>query len=144
MGKLNNQQLKELQVTPDQLNLMLSDVDKRAPEEACGIVAGIDGRVLKVFSATNTLHSHVRYRVEPKEQLDIFNEIEEQGWDLLAIYHSHPNGPPYPSTTDIQEAYYPEAIYLIWAQTGGKWIYNGFLIQDGKFAEVPVYLAPLD
>jgi proteasome lid subunit RPN8/RPN11 len=144
VDKLNNQQLEGLWITPAQYNLMLADVNNRAPEEACGIVAGKGGHALKVFQATNMLHSHVRYRIEPKEQLDIFNQIEERGWDLLAIYHSHPSGPAYPSTTDIQEAYYPETTYLIWAQIGGRWIYKGFLIQAGKFTEVPVYLSPLD
>jgi proteasome lid subunit RPN8/RPN11 len=144
VDSINNQQLGGLWITPEQFNLIHADVNSRSPEEACGIVAGKGERVLKVFPATNILHSHVRYRIEPKEQLDIFNEIDERGWDLLAIYHSHPNGPPHPSSMDIQEAYYPEAIHLIWAQTGGIWNYKGFLIQDGKFTEVPVYLSPLD
>jgi proteasome lid subunit RPN8/RPN11 len=144
VDKLNNQQLEGLWITPEQFDLMHADVNSRAPEEACGILAGQGGHVLEVFPATNTLHSHVRYRIEPKEQLDIFNQIDERGWNLLAIYHSHPNGPAHPSATDIQEAYYPEAIYLIWAQTDGIWSYKGFLIQGGKYAEVPIYLSPSD
>lgn len=141
MDNLNNQQLECLWLTSEQHDLMYADVNSRAPEEACGMLAGKDGHVLKVFPATNVLHSQVRYRIEPKEQLDIFNQIEQRGWDLLAIYHSHPKGPSHPSKTDIQESYYPEAIYIIWAQTGGTWNHRGFLIQDGKFREVPIYLS---
>ena len=144
MDNLNNQNLEGLWITPDQFHLMQADVDSRAPEEACGIVAGKAGRVLKVYPASNALHSPVRYQLEPKEQLKIFNEIDELGWDLLGIYHSHPNGPFHPSATDIQEAYYPETVYLIWAQSGEEWDYMGFHIRDGTFTEVPIYISSLD
>jgi len=107
-------------------------------------VAGKAGQVLKVYPASNALHSLVRYRLEPKEQLEIFNEIDELGWDLLGIYHSHPNGPFHPSVTDIQEAFYPDTVYLIWAQSGEKWNCMGFHIRDGKFTEIPIYLSSLD
>ena len=144
MDDLNNQRLEGLWITPEQFHLMLADVDSRAPEEACGVVAGKAGRVLKVYPASNALHSLVRYRLEPKEQLEIFNEIDELGWDLLGIYHSHPNGPFHPSVTDIQEAFYPDTVYLIWAQSGEKWNCMGFHIRDGKFTEIPIYLSSLD
>jgi len=144
VDNLNNQNLEELWITPEQFHLMRADADIRAPEEACGIMAGNAGRVLKVFPATNALHSPVRYQLEPKEQLEIFNEIDELGWDLLGIYHSHPNGPFHPSATDIQEAYYPETVYLIWAQSGEEWDYMGFHIRDGKFTEVSIYISSED
>ena len=138
MDALNDHKSKALWVTPEHWQQMRTDVDQRAPEEACGIVAGKDWRSLKVFPATNVLHSSVRYRMDPKEQLQILNTIDEQNWELLAIYHSHPHGPLHPSLTDIQEAYYPEAVYLIWAQARGVWNCKGFNIHAGRFSEVPV------
>jgi proteasome lid subunit RPN8/RPN11 len=120
---------------------MHTDVCSRAPEEACGIVAGKAGRVLKVYPATNALHSLVRYQLDPEEQLEIFNEIDQFGWELLGIYHSHPNGPNYPSATDIQEAYYPDSVYIIWAQSGGQWDYEGYHIRNGKFTEIPIFIS---
>jgi proteasome lid subunit RPN8/RPN11 len=80
----------------------------------------------------------VRYRLDPREQLRIFLELEEVGWDLLAIYHSHPGGPSTPSPTDIAEAAYPEAVYLIWSPDSGGWNCRGFLIQEGQVREVQV------
>ncbi len=40
-------------------------------------------------------------------------EIEEQGWELGAIYHSHTRSEAYPSQTDVNLAFYPDALYVI-------------------------------
>ena len=67
--------------------------------------------------------------MDPEEQLAVFNQIEDQDWQLLAIYHSHLQGPEGPSPTDVNEAYYPELVNLIWSNTTGEWICRGFSIQ---------------
>ena len=83
------------------------------PNEACGLLAGTDGEATKLFPMTNAERSPVIYRMEPAEQLRVFNEIEGAGLDLVAIYHSHTRSPAYPSSTDVTLAYYPEATYVI-------------------------------
>jgi proteasome lid subunit RPN8/RPN11 len=47
--------------------------------------------------------------------------MEAQGLEMVGIYHSHPHGPDSPSPTDIAEAYYPDAVYLIWFRQDGEW-----------------------
>lgn len=84
-----------------------------APNECCGIVAAKDGEAVKLFRATNSEASPVRYGLDPQEQLAIMSEIDDSGWMLGAIYHSHTRSPAYPSQTDINLAFYPEALYLI-------------------------------
>jgi [CysO sulfur-carrier protein]-S-L-cysteine hydrolase len=83
------------------------------PNECCGIVATADGAVVKVFQATNAEASPVRYSLDPREQYEITMEIERQGWELGAIYHSHTRSAAYPSQTDVNLAFYPDALYLI-------------------------------
>ena len=51
--------------------------------------------------------------MDPAEQLRVFKEMRSLGIELKAIYHSHPNHPALPSRTDVELAYYPEAVYII-------------------------------
>ena len=102
------------------------------------MVGGLQGRALQIYPVANALHSEVRFRLDPEEQVRIILELERRGWDLLAIYHSHPLGPAQPSPTDLAEAAYPEAINLIWYPEGDEWRCRGFLISDNQFAEIPI------
>ena len=119
---------------------MRKNVIQHFPEEACGLVAGQDGKSIDLFHIPNVLLSIVKFRMDPREQVQHLLMFESRGWDLLAIYHSHPYGPSYPSQTDIAEAAYPETIYLIWSPTSGVWTCRGFLIQDQSIEEVPILI----
>ena len=83
------------------------------PNECCGILAAKDGEAVKLFRATNSEASPVRYGLDPHEQYAIMKEIDDRDWNLGAIYHSHTRSPAYPSQTDVNLAFYPEALYVI-------------------------------
>jgi proteasome lid subunit RPN8/RPN11 len=84
------------------------------PNECCGVIAGNgDGWPVKVFPMRNADASPVTYRLDGKEQLRVFDEIDEQGWTLWGIYHSHTHSEAYPSETDRKLAFYPDARYLL-------------------------------
>ncbi len=111
------------------------------PNEACGLMGGTNvngtGEATRLFPMTNAERSPVIYRMEPAEQLRVFNEIERDGLDLVAIYHSHTRSPAYPSSTDVNLAYYPEAVYLIVSlRDMENPELRGFRIADGKVTEV--------
>lgn len=122
---------------------MRADVLARLPEEACGLVGGRQGCARQVYPVENTLHSPTRYRLEPQEQIRVFLSLEKLGWELLAIYHSHPAGPDHPSPTDLAEASYPESIYLIWYPRDGDWACRGFILQEGQFTEIPIFIGEI-
>lgn len=92
---------------------MIAQAKEEAPYEACGLIAREGGKAVKLYRTANAEHSTTTYRLEPEEQYKIFVEMEEKGWELWGIYHSHPAFPPYPSARDIKQAYFPESLYII-------------------------------
>jgi [CysO sulfur-carrier protein]-S-L-cysteine hydrolase len=106
------------------------------PNEACGLLAGKEGRPVKFFAMTNQDASPVSYRLDPKEQLKVFTEIDDEGWDLLGIFHTHTHSEAYPSETDLKQAFYPEATYLVMSLSDrSNPELRGFTIRDGAIAE---------
>jgi [CysO sulfur-carrier protein]-S-L-cysteine hydrolase len=115
---------------------LLTEITTHLPEEACGLLAGTYDQVAEILPIENILHSSNRYRMDPRQQLAAFQHIDKVGFELLAIYHSHPDGPAAPSATDIAEAYYPEAVYLIIARVKDIFSPRGYLIQSGQVNEI--------
>ncbi|MEK6715054.1 MAG: M67 family metallopeptidase [Candidatus Omnitrophota bacterium] len=83
------------------------------PNEACGILAGKDGRVEKVYLMTNIDKSPQSYIMDPKEQLKVQKEMRTLGLEMVGIYHSHTASEARPSARDIDEVFYPDAFYVI-------------------------------
>jgi [CysO sulfur-carrier protein]-S-L-cysteine hydrolase len=93
---------------------------EEAPNECCGMIATVEGRAVQAFRATNAAASPLRYVVDSGDLFRITMDIEDRGWDLGAIYHSHTRSEPYPSQTDInlalnsdKEQNYPGTLYVI-------------------------------
>ncbi|MGH2605377.1 MAG: Mov34/MPN/PAD-1 family protein, partial [Anaerolineales bacterium] len=125
-----------LTITDDQWASMVAHVQSCLPEEGCGLLEGLRGRVDYVIPVTNADHSPFRFRMEPREQIEAMGSIEERGLELVGIYHSHPNGPSGPSPIDLAEAAYPEAIHLILSSPEGRWQARAFRIRDGRGDEI--------
>ena len=123
------------------ISQMVKHARSEAPLEACGIVAGKEGVVERVFPAVNIEESPLRYKMDPQEQLRIFMEIEEQGWEILGIYHSHPNGGACPSAVDVKLAYYPDCLYFIISLARGSPEVRAFRIIEGEIGEEEVAVA---
>ena len=92
---------------------MLDHLRAIYPLEGCGLLAGRSGRVERLYPIDNALRSPHEYKMDPRQQLQAMLDLEDAGWELLAIYHSHPHDPPEPSATDVARAYYPEALHVI-------------------------------
>ncbi|MDQ6776413.1 MAG: M67 family metallopeptidase [Actinomycetota bacterium] len=107
-----------------------------APAECCGMIASRDGEAVKVYPATNAAASPpYAYEIDSGDLLRIQMAIDDADFDLGAIYHSHPRSAPYPSQTDINLAFYPDAEYIIVGLKGAEPEVRSFVIRDGKVAE---------
>ncbi len=114
---------------------LLAHARADAPNECCGMIASRDGEAVAVHRATNAAASPLRYEIEGREQLKIMDAIEDAGLDLGAIYHSHTRSAPEPSQTDINLAFYPEALYVIVGLEAGEPDVRAWRIVDGQVSE---------
>jgi proteasome lid subunit RPN8/RPN11 len=113
-------------------------VQECLPEEACGLLAGLDGLVSQVMPVENVAHSAVHFRMEPQAQVRCLLAIEAQGLELVGVYHSHPSGPETPSETDRAEVYDPEALVVIWCSGSRGWQARAFDLGGAERPEVPI------
>ncbi len=118
---------------------MLKQAKAEAPIEACGILAGEDGEVEKLYKMTNADQSSDHFMMEPKEQFKVVKDIRSAGLEMLAIYHSHPASPARPSAEDIGLAVTPDVAYVIVSlQNVDSPVIKGFLMQESDITEVPI------
>jgi len=92
---------------------MLAHVLEKPTSESCGLLAGKEGVITRIFRAENIAeNTAVRYEIDPLEVMRILHEIEADGAEHLGIYHSHPRSPAYPSATDRRLAAY-DVVYFV-------------------------------
>ena len=92
---------------------IISHARAEFPNECCGLIAGRDGAATQVLPATNAEGTPFMYVMDPREQMELMERIEDAGEDLLAIYHSHTRSAAYPSKTDVELAFFAEPLYVI-------------------------------
>ena len=118
---------------------MVAQARAIAPIEVCGILAGSNGKVEKLYKMTNVDNSSSHFIMEPKEQFATVKDIRSSGLEMLAIYHSHPETLARPSAEDIRLALTPNVIYVIVSlqNTNGSAV-KGFRISGTNVTEVPI------
>jgi [CysO sulfur-carrier protein]-S-L-cysteine hydrolase len=113
--------------------------------EVCGVVAveadestAGTPRAVSVYRARNVYASPLRFEIDPTELLRLSNTIEEHGWEIGAIYHSHVRSAPYPSQTDISfAANLPGVEWIIVGLAGaGDPEVRSYLIEGAAVREV--------
>jgi len=142
-----------LEIPRPMLDVMVTHARNGLPNEACGVVAGRDGRAEQVYPMRNAEDSPVVYRFDEQEQLRVFGEVEDRGWDLVAFFHSHPRTGAYPSPTDRALAHwrdpvtgeevpaYPGVRYLILSLADGAPTLRAFTFDHGEPVEEEVRIS---
>ena len=131
--------MNTLQIPKHIFSQMLAQARAQAPLEACGILAGTEDLVQRLYKMTNTDQSADHFMMAPEEQFAVIKDMRAKGLEMVAIYHSHPVSPARPSAEDIRLALTPEVLYVIVSlQEPTKPQVRGFTIENDVVAESPV------
>ncbi|MEI6707346.1 MAG: M67 family metallopeptidase [Methylococcales bacterium] len=127
--KLANQLLHLAQLSPDL--------------EVCGLVSSQNGVPYHCYPVANVADQPAqRFLLDAAAQIAALKAMRERGEELFAIYHSHPTAPAIPSSTDLELAAYPDALYLIISlNTKGILEMRGFHINQQTAREIPLTLS---
>ncbi len=120
---------------------MIAHARADVPNECCGIIAGKDGRPMRLYRAINAEASPYRYSVDAKDLLRIHRDADANGWDFLVIYHSHTHTEAYPSPTDVRLATWPDAYYVLVSLMEERPVVRAFRIDNGTITEESIELA---
>jgi [CysO sulfur-carrier protein]-S-L-cysteine hydrolase len=83
------------------------------PLEACGLLVGRGNQVVRFVPCTNEAASARIYTIPPKEHLRAEMAAEDDGLEIIGVFHSHTHSEPYPSPTDVAQAPDPAWHYVI-------------------------------
>jgi [CysO sulfur-carrier protein]-S-L-cysteine hydrolase len=135
----------------DSYDLLVTHARAEWPNEACALLAGHaagDGHgrwtVTKVYVVPNAEPSPSFYFIDAKAQLAAMTDMDDRGWDLVGIFHSHTMTEAYPSQTDVRLAQpYPDPAYLILSLADRQAPeLRAFSVRDGQVSEVKVEVVP--
>ena len=106
-------------------------------EEVCGVLIGKHGiaRIHRPMRNASEYPSR-EFQFDPVEQLEVWRGTQLVDLNIVAIYHSHTIGAPYPSATDIKYAAYPKVHYIITTREEMR----AYRILDGTVIEEKVVL----
>jgi proteasome lid subunit RPN8/RPN11 len=117
---------------------MIAHCREGYPNESCGILAGREGHVEKIYPMGNTERSPVSYLMDSSEQFRVMKDMREKGLSMTAIFHSHPASRPYPSPKDVSLAFYEDAAYVIVGLGGEEPEVKAFSIREQQIQEIGV------
>jgi proteasome lid subunit RPN8/RPN11 len=105
------------------------------PNEACGLIASVDGGVKKaeaVYCLKNVDESPEHFSMSSEEQFAAIADMRKRGLVLLGNFHSHPSTPARPSEEDIRLAFDSSLSYLIVSLAQAELVLKSFIINKNK------------
>lgn len=119
-----------IQIPQHIVNGIIEQAYNELPNEACGLLTGVDGIAQKQYPLTNIDQSPEHFSFDPKEQFDVLKDARRNGLKIIANYHSHPATPARPSEEDIRLAFDPHIIYIIVSLAEEKPVLRAFFLVD--------------
>lgn len=94
---------------------MLAHISAAYPNEGCGALGSVDGRVVKNYPTANAAeHPEDFSIIDEADLVRIYNDIDEYDGEMI-YYHSHPKTEAYPSQRDKDWAKRSGCLYLIFS-----------------------------
>jgi proteasome lid subunit RPN8/RPN11 len=134
---------KQVHIPGGVLAHLIAHAREEAPLECCGLLLGAGTRVDECVRSRNLEASETAFLVDPAEHFAALRRVRREGRAILGAYHSHPRSPAVPSRTDLEQASYPEFVYvivsLVYAEAPDV---RAYYLDDGRFVPATIVVVP--
>lgn len=109
--------IDELKISRRDLELILAELEKNKPYEACGVLIGILDEntvfVEKTLPVTNAKRTTRSFELDPEEHYRAWNDALKNGKEIIGVYHTHPVSSAVPSQWDRETMQNDPSVWLI-------------------------------
>jgi proteasome lid subunit RPN8/RPN11 len=131
-------------LTEDQRDSLLATCIRALPNEGCGLLLGTsEGVVVEVVESPNVADSARVYEIDPKVLLRTYRRADDEGLEVIGVFHSHTHSPAYPSPTDVAQAPDPTWHYVLATFLPVEPEVRSYRIVDGEITEEEVTIQPV-
>ena len=134
--------IKEIAIPRKIVQDLLHHAQQTPEQEVCGLISSQNNTPQRSYPIKNTADKPESFfNLDAQQQIQAMANMRDNNEQLFAIYHSHPTAPAIPSSTDIEQANYPDALYIIISlDTKGVLELRGYKKANAEFIEAPLRL----
>jgi proteasome lid subunit RPN8/RPN11 len=104
----------KLTIRQEHIQQLIDHALRGLPNEVCGLIGGKDGTAeVVVLIANGSPTPLIAFELDRRAMVKTIIGFQKQAREVVAIYHSHPQGDAIPSERDIAEATWPYVVYII-------------------------------
>ena len=140
-----------IKISASLLRQIYDHTEESYPFECCGLMIGTTdankNHTVQAFRRCKNLNkerARDRYDMDPMDMLRVEREFENSPWDIIGIYHSHPDHPSRASQTDTDRGWPDYSYVIISVQNGTVAGAQSWVLNEGerKFYEEPLVTVP--
>lgn len=129
--------MSRIDVAQSVFDAIVAHARAHTPNECCGLLIGVEGRIDESAPARNALASPSRYLIDPEQHFAVLRRARREGLGVVGAYHSHLRTGAEPSERDIAEAYDPGLLHVIVSLLNPERPeFRGYRIREGRAVEV--------
>lgn len=108
---------------------------KEKPNESCALLFGENNIVREIFITKNIAKSPISFTISNEELIKAYRTAEEKKYEVIGIFHSHPNSDAIPSNTDKNFMQMNPVVWVIYSNINDE--FRAFMLES-KMIEIPI------
>lgn len=100
--------------------ILAKHAKKEKPNESCALLFGENNIVREIFITKNIAKSPISFTISNEELIRAYRAAEEKKYQVIGVFHSHPNSEPVPSTTDEKFMEINPVMWLIYSNINNE------------------------